>query len=82
MYFIQKSFFKKDFKEKLQLVNFIPVRLLCLWGSPGQNTGVGCGALLQGIFQTKGSNLRLLCLLHWQAVLFCFVLLLALLGKP
>ena len=24
-------------------------RLLCPWGSPGKNTGVGCHALLQGI---------------------------------
>ena len=29
--------------------------------------GVGCHALLQGIFPTQGSNLRLLRLLHWQA---------------
>ena len=29
--------------------------------------GVGCHALLQGIFPTQGLNLRLLCLLHWQA---------------
>ena len=28
--------------------------------------GVGCHALLQGIFPTQGSNLRLLCLLPWQ----------------
>ena len=28
----------------------------------------GCHALLQGIFLTQGSNLRLLHLLHWQAV--------------
>ena len=27
---------------------------------------VGCYALLQGIFLTQGSNLCLLCLLHWQ----------------
>ena len=27
---------------------------------------MGCRALLQGIFLTQGSNLRLLCLLHWQ----------------
>ena len=66
MYVIQKSFFKKDFKEKLQLVNFTPVRFLCLWGSPGQNTGVGCDALLQGIFPTQGSNPSVLCFLHWQ----------------
>ena len=29
-------------------------------------TGEGCHALLQGIFPTQGSNLHLLCLLHWQ----------------
>ena len=34
---------------------------------PGKNIGVGCYALLQGIFPTQGSNLCLLCLLHWQA---------------
>ena len=42
-------------------------RLLCLWDSPDKNTGVGCHSLLQGIFLTQGSNLGLLCLLHWQA---------------
>ena len=26
------------------------------WNSPGQNTGVGFHALLQGIFPTQGSN--------------------------
>ena len=35
--------------------------------SPGKNTGVGCHALLQGIFPTQGLNLHLSCLLHWQA---------------
>ena len=35
--------------------------------SPGKNTGVGCYALLQGIFPTKGLNLHFLHLLHWQA---------------
>ena len=35
--------------------------------SLGKNTGVGCLALLQGIFPTQGLNPRLLCLLHWQA---------------
>ena len=29
------------------------------WDSPGKNTGVGCHALLQGIFPTRGSNPRL-----------------------
>ena len=31
------------------------------------NTGVGCHALFQGNFPAQGSNLSLLCLLHWQA---------------
>ena len=34
--------------------------------SPGKNTGVGCHALLQGIFLTQGLNPELLCLLCWQ----------------
>ena len=29
---------------------------LCPWDSPGKNTGVGCHALLQGIFPTWGLN--------------------------
>ena len=36
-------------------------------GFPRQESGVGCHFLLQGIFPTQGSNLPLLCLLHWQA---------------
>ena len=31
-------------------------RLLCPWNFLGKNTGVGCHALLQGIFLTQGSN--------------------------
>ena len=34
--------------------------LLCPWDFPGKNTGVGCQFFLQGIFQTQGSNARLL----------------------
>ena len=34
--------------------------------SPGKNIGVGCHALLQGIFLTQGSNPSLFCLLDWQ----------------
>ena len=30
------------------------------------NKGVGCHALLQGIFPTQGSSLHLLSFLHWQ----------------
>ena len=39
-----------------------------LWDSPGKNTGVGCYALLQGIFLTQGSNSCLLCLLHCRQI--------------
>ena len=35
--------------------------------SPGENTRVGCYALLQGIFPTQESKPHLLLLLHWQA---------------
>ena len=34
--------------------------------SPGQNTGVGCHALLQGVLPTQESNPSLLCLLPGQ----------------
>ena len=33
---------------------------------PGKNTEVSFYFLLQGIFLSQGSNLRPLCLLHWQ----------------
>ena len=47
-----------------------------------KNTGVGCHALLQGIFLTQGSNLRLLGFRHWQmGVFFFFFLPLAPPGK-
>jgi len=36
-----------------------PARLLCLWNSPGKNTGVSGYALLRGIFPTQGLNLSL-----------------------
>ena len=42
-------------------------QVLCPWDSPGQNTGVGCHALLQGIFLTQKLTPCLVCLLHWQA---------------
>ena len=36
------------------------------WDSPGKNTGVGSHFILQGIVLSQGSNLHLLCVLHWQ----------------
>ena len=44
-----------------------PTSLLCPWDSPGSNTGVGCHALLQGIFPTLGSNMNLL---HCRQILY------------
>ena len=45
---------------------------LCLWDSPGKNTGMGCRFLLHGIFPAQGLNQHLLhyrqivnCLNHW-----------------
>ena len=57
------------FKEKLRvsqscptlwLYRLEPARLLCSWDSPGNNTGVGCHSLLQGICWTPGQNPGLL----------------------
>ena len=53
--------------DSLRSTGLQPARLLCLWDSPGKDTGVGCHAHLQGIFPTQGLNLHLLCLLHWQS---------------
>ena len=45
-------------------------QVLCPWDSPGENTGVGCHVLLQGIFMTQGSNPHLLRLLHCRWILY------------
>ena len=37
-----------------------------MWNFPGENTGMGCHFLLQGIFPTQGLNWYLPSLLHWQ----------------
>ena len=42
-------------------------RLLCPWGFPGKDTGVGSHVLLQGIFPTQGSNP---CLLHCRQTFY------------
>ena len=46
--------------NSLQPRGLQPTRLLCPWDSLGKNIGVGCHALLQGIFPTQGSNSHLL----------------------
>ena len=53
----------------LQPCGLYPTRLLCPWDSPGKNTGMGCYALLQGIFPTQGLVLSLLCLMHCRWIL-------------
>ena len=44
-----------------------PTRLLSAWDSPGETTGVGCHALVQGSFLTQGSNPHLL---HCRWILY------------
>ena len=44
-----------------------PTRLLCPWGFPGKNTGVGYHFLLQGIFPSQRSNSGLL---HCRLILY------------
>ena len=43
--------------DGLSRVRLCPNRLYSPWDSPGQNTGVGCHALLQGIFPTQVSHI-------------------------
>ena len=50
----------------LQLHGLQHARLPCPWNFSGKNTGVGCSALLQGIFPTQRLNPHL-CLTHRQA---------------
>ena len=51
-------------------MNFSPLGSSLHGDSPGKDTGVGCCALLQGIFPTQGSNLSLLWLLHCRQILY------------
>ena len=53
--------------DSLQPRGLEATRLLCPWDSPGKNTGVGCQALLQGIFPIQGSNPGLL---HCRQILY------------
>jgi len=47
--------------NSLQPYGLYPCRHLCSWDSSGKNTGIGCHALLQGVFPTQVSSF-----LHWQ----------------
>ena len=52
--------------NSLGLHGLRPTSLFCPWDSPDKNNGMGCRALLQGIFATKGRT-RVSHPLHWQA---------------
>ena len=45
----------------------ITCQLLCPWGSPAKNTGMGCHFLLQGVFLTQKLNPGLL---HCRRILY------------
>ena len=53
--------------DSLRRYGLWPSRLLCPWDSPGKNPGVDNHSLLQGIFPTQESNLRLL---HCRWILY------------
>ena len=53
--------------DSLQYHGLYPPRLLCPWNFPGNNPGVGCHFLLQGIFLSQGSNPGLL---HCRQILY------------
>ena len=59
--------------DSLRCYGMYPTRPLCPWDSPSKDTGVGCHALLQGIFLTQGSNPCHLCLLHWVLYHQCYL---------
>ena len=42
--------------DSLRPYGLQPTNLLCPWDSLGQNTGVGCHSLFQGIFPTQGPS--------------------------
>ena len=44
----------------------LPTGLFCPWDFPGENTGLSCLFILQGIFPTQRLNSCFLSLLHWQ----------------
>ena len=53
-------------RPTLRCYGLQPATLLCPWNFAGENTGVGCHSLLQGIFSTQGLSPCILHLLHWQ----------------
>ena len=54
-------------RTELDTTEVTYLRLLWMWDSPGNNTGVGSHSLFQGIFPTQGSNLGAL---HCRWILY------------
>ena len=60
--------------DSLQPCGLHPSILFCPWNFPGENTGVGCHFVLQGIFPTQGSNPGLRCcsqILFYFGTVYC-----------
>ena len=56
------KFHEQGDSDSLQLHRLQPTRFLCLWDSPGKNTGVGFHFLLQEIFPTQGLHPYVSCI--------------------
>ena len=75
---VQSVVYQKDVYMRVQLCPILSdpldcspsYKLLCPCDNLGKNTGVGCHALLQGIFPTQESNPRLLQLQHCRRMLY------------
>ena len=67
----------QSISDSWQLHRLQPTMLLGPWNSPGNNTGVSCHSLPQGIFLTRGLNLWLL---HCRQILYRWAIWMK--GKP
>ena len=63
----QVSISRSVVSDSLQPHGLQPARLLCPWDFPGENTGMDCHPLFQGIFPTQGLKLFLL---HCRQILY------------
>ena len=69
--FLYKIYVNVSFSERsythTHTHTHIYIGLFCPWDFPGENTGVGCHFLQQGLFLIQWLNPCPLHLLHWQA---------------
>ena len=68
LYNVSSSVSHSVVSDSLRSHRLYPARFLCLWDSPGKNTGVDCHSLLQRTFPTQGSNPDCL---HCRQILYC-----------